>query len=790
VKRTLLYAAVTALLSGALLGCFDAIAPRSPHARGISLSIAPVFVGAAAQDGVPGDVDLIRIVLHNPPQADTTLNIPVEPGQDSIIIHIDVTLNGSATDTVGVSFQAIRSSDGTVLYSGAQSYQVSAGVATSGSPFVVTYVGPGQNILSIAISPRAATIRPGDSIAFSSLALDSTGATIVGMPILFDSRNTAIVTVDAVGVARGVALGSTYVVLTSGARAAVKDSALVTVSTAAPPAIALSAAAAAFLDTAGTSDPAAQTINVTNGGGGVLSGLSLGTIVYGAGATGWLAASLAATTAPTTLTLAAAKGSLAPGTYTATVPVQAAGASNTPQTVTVTFTIVAAVPAIGLSTAAVNFVDTLLTADPAAQTVTITNTGLGTLSGLAVGTISYGVGGSGWLTATLGAATAPTTLSLAVAKGSLAAGTYTATVPVQSAGASNSPQSVSVSFTVVPAPTIGLSSGTVTFNDTLQTSDPANQTVNVTSTGGTLTGLSLGTISYASGTGWLTTASLNVTTTPATLTLGVAKGSLAAGTYTATVPVQAALAGNSPASVTVTFNISAPPALVTLTGTPGYGVMQPGDQVTYAVTGKDGSGNPVTPFGLSYTSRNPGVATVNAATGLITAVSSGTAVIVAQAPTATGTTADSTLVVIPAGGSPVVAAIGDGRAFDAAGAGNTVNVLVLVDLRAVPGDTLGSYNATLTWNSATLTFVSDTAVAGGFAAPTVNAGGASAGQLRFGSADPSGSAGAFALIQVTFTAAAAGTTPLTLTLTDLSTAKTFVQLLPAAVIVPGSTTVH
>ena len=37
---------------------------------------------------------------------------------------------------------------------------------------------------------------------------------------------------------------------------------------------------------------------------------------------------------------------------------------------------------------------------------------------------------------------------------------------------------------------------------------------------------------------------------------------------------------------------------------------------------------------------------------------------------------------------------------------------------------------------------------------------------------------------------AAGNSPLTLSLTDLSTAKTFAQLLPAAAIVSGWATIH
>ncbi len=570
--RKFLRASVAALATGALMGCVDALIPSRPHAHGMQLGIAPVFDGFGTHGGIPSDIDLIRIVLHLPPAADTTLDFPVTPGQDSITIEIPVTLP-SSLDTLGVTFYAIRSSDGDTLYQGTQDYPLQVGLPIPSSPLVATYVGPGKNILSIAIKPPAATIKPGDSLAFNFLALDSSGATIIGMPVLFDSRNLSVATVNAAGEARGVALGATYIVVTSGARSSVRDSALLTISNVAAPEIALSAATATFVDTALTSDPPAQTLNVTNAAGGVLSDL-------------------------------------------------------------------------------------------------------------AVGTIAYGAGGSGWLTATLASASAPTTLALSVAKGTLAAGTYTATVPVQSATATNSPQNVAVTLTVAPVP------------------------------------------------------------------------------------------------------------LVTLGTAPGYRVMAVGDTVTLAATGKDGSGNPATPFGLTYASRSPGVATVNASTGLITAVGSGRAVIVAQAPTATGQAADSTLIVVPASGSAVVAAIGDARAFDVAKVGDTLRVLVLVDLKGVPGDTLGSYNAELDWSATTLKYASAAAVSGGFAAPTINATNTGAGQLRFGSADPTGSAGAFALILVKFTGAAAGSSPLTLTLTDLSTAKTFVQLLPAAAIVSGSATIH
>ncbi len=892
-RKTLLAAMACAAAAAALFGCLDALAPPTLRGGSARLAVAPVFEGMGTAGLVPGDVDLIQIVLSRPPAPDTTLSFVITPGQDSIVVTIHITLP-TILDTVGVTCYAIRTSDGDTLYQGAGNYPVQVGLPLPPSPLVANYVGPGRNIQSIAISPAPWAGQPGDTVRFGYTALDSTGATIVGMPVLFGSRNTAIVSVDAFGLAKAVAVGSAYVVVTSGARSSVKDSALVTVATTPPSVIALAATAATFADTAGTADPPSQTIDVTNTGGGTLSGLSVGAISYGAGGSGWLAATLSGSTAPATLTLTAAKGSLAAGTYTATVPVHGT-ASNSPQSVSVSFTIAPAVPTIALSPTSITFTDTALTSDPAPLTVSITNAGLGTLSGLAIGAISYGAGGSGWLTASLSGATAPATLTLTAAKGSLAAGTYTATVPVQAAGASNTPQNVTVTLTIAAAPTIVLSPAAATFTDTLLTTDPASQTVTVSNSGGALADLTVGTISYgAGGSGWLT-ASLGGAAAPATLTLTAAKGSLAAGTYTATVPVQSASAGNSPQNLSVTFTIApapnialsspsvvftdtvltsdpspqtvtvsssggpladltlgtitygaggsgwlaaslsgaaapatltltaakgslaagtytatvlvqsasagnspqnlsvtftiAPPPLVTLSVSPGYRVMLGGDTVTLAVTGKDGSGNPAPLLGLSFGSRAPGVTAVSAS-GLVTAVTAGTAVIVAQAPTATGTAGDSLIVVVPAAGSPVVAAIGDGRAFDGATTGGTVSVLVLVDMRAAAGDTLGSYNAQLNWSATSLTYDTAFAVAGGFAAPTINATNVSTGQLRFGSADPSGRAGSFALIQVQFTAAAAGSTPLSLTLTDLSTAKTFVQLLPVAVIVSGGVVVQ
>jgi hypothetical protein len=311
----------------------------------------------------------------------------------------------------------------------------------------------------------------------------------------------------------------------------------------------------------GGPDPAEQNIIVSNGGGGTLSGLGT-SITYSAGQPAdWLTASLSPSTAPSTLKLVARTGSLPAGSYSATVNVISAQAGNSPQTVAVSFDVGAPSSSIGLSSTALAFLAIAGGANPPAQTVNVTNTGGGTLSGLATA-VRYDAGASGWLTTTLSSGTAPSTLTLNAVTGSLAAGTYTAFVDVSAPGASNSPRSIAVAFTVnspsVP-PSIALSATTASFSATAGGGDPAAQTIDITNSGGgTLSGLAAA-VTYASGQtgGWLT-ATLSATSAPATLTLQSVTGSLAAGTYSATVDITAPNAPNSPQSIAVTFTVNPP----------------------------------------------------------------------------------------------------------------------------------------------------------------------------------------------------------------------------------------
>jgi len=107
------------------------------------------------------------------------------------------------------------------------------------------------------------------------------------------------------------------------------------------PAIGLSDTLVAFTAVSEGAGPADKTVQVTNAGGGTLSGLTLGAITYDSAPTGWLTATLAGSVSPTNIVLSVTHGTLGAGTYGATVPVRstAAGVSNSPQAVRVRLTV-------------------------------------------------------------------------------------------------------------------------------------------------------------------------------------------------------------------------------------------------------------------------------------------------------------------------------------------------------------------------------------------------------------------------------------------------------------------
>jgi uncharacterized protein (TIGR03437 family) len=213
------------------------------------------------------------------------------------------------------------------------------------------------------------------------------------------------------------------------------------------PTLAATPSSLPFAYTAGGAVPAPQSIQIANSGSGTLTWTATAS-------QSWLTLSEASGTAPSTLSVSVSPASLGAGTYNDTIVITASGASGSPLSVAVTLTVTAAAtPSLAAAPPSLTFNYTY-TADgaaPAAQNVSITNTGAGTLSWTASSSVY-------WVTLSAASGGAPATLSVSVNPANLAAGSYTGNVQITAAGAAGSPASIAVTLVVAgtqPAPIIG-----------------------------------------------------------------------------------------------------------------------------------------------------------------------------------------------------------------------------------------------------------------------------------------------------------------------------------------------
>jgi hypothetical protein len=284
----------------------------------------------------------------------------------------------------------------------------------------------------------------GETLRLRAELRDQAGNLLGGRSVSWNTSAPSVLTVSQDGTATAVGSGSATVTATS---EGVSGSAQVSVRLQAS--IRLSGADLSFEAMRGGADPSAQQVAITNPGEAQLVNLAT-SVTYVEGAAGWLVTSLSATQAPSTLTLSPSVAGVSSGTHRARVDVTSPVADNSPQGVTVTFEVVEPPPVIQLSTERVELEAPETSLTPVGAAVSITNGGGGELEGLGAD-IEYGSGQpTGWLDASLTSAEAPSSLEVAATAGTLAPGAYQARVSVTAPGATNSPQAVTVVFTVVP----------------------------------------------------------------------------------------------------------------------------------------------------------------------------------------------------------------------------------------------------------------------------------------------------------------------------------------------------
>ncbi|MEZ5356403.1 MAG: malectin domain-containing carbohydrate-binding protein [Bryobacteraceae bacterium] len=300
----------------------------------------------------------------------------------------------------------------------------------------------------------------------------------------------------------------------------------------ADPVLAVSPSTLTFAASVGGANPASQSINITNSGGG-------GPISWTAtDDASWLTVTPGSGSTPSNgVTVSAATGSLAQGTYNATITVMGAGQTKT---VAVSF-VVSAPPNLVVAPASLIF-STNAGVNPAAQSISVTNTGGG-------GAVSWtATDDASWLTVTPGSGTTPApSVSVSVNVAGLSPAVYTATITVQGGGQT---RTVGVSLTVIAAPNLAVSPSALSFSATLGGTNPAAKTFDVTNVG---TG---GAISWTASddAAWLTVSPSNGSTPSTGVTASVNIAGLNPGPYTATITV---IGATQTRTIAVTLNIAA-----------------------------------------------------------------------------------------------------------------------------------------------------------------------------------------------------------------------------------------
>lgn len=537
---------------------------------------------------------------------------------------------------------------------------------------------PAPSIRSIVLTPNSASVQVGVKQQFRAAAKDQYGNSIPSGSLKFASSNPTVATIDANGLATGVAVGTSTITVTADD---ISTSAVLTVSP--PPNFRLSVEPTTLMLTQGSSVQGTITVNPTGGFAGKVSlaasalpsGVSASfTSTSATTATLTLTASSSASTGSTTVVITGTSGTLAPQTamFTLTlalapsvltkISVSPASASiqigsqqaftavgidqyNKPMTgIGFTWTsnsncvtlagasatgvcqgiasIVASAQSIGSAPALL----TVLPPPPTLTTIVLTPSNPSILSTgsqqfAALGVDQYGKPMSG-ITFTF-ASSNPSVATingagLAIGAGGPNGGTTTIT-------ASSQGISASTNLTTM-RPAAVLTTITVT---PLAATVQAGSSTSFSVTGLDQFGLPMSGLTFAWVSSDPTIATVNAINSEGqnrAIATGVAQGG---GAVTLTASAQGV--ASLPVQLTVT---PAPPALTTISITPTNASINVGSTQTFSASGTDQFGAPFALSSVQFSSENPDIATING--NVATGVAAGTAQITATSGSVTG----------------------------------------------------------------------------------------------------------------------------------------------------------
>ena len=429
-------------------------------------------------------------------------------------------------------------------------FVVSSSPTISASPSSLTF---SYQIGGTALGSQSITVGGTSGIAFTA-----TPATTSGGSWLTATANGPTPGSVSVSVNPGSLTANTYKGTVTIAASGVTSQVVNVTLTVSAAALTVKPSSLSFAYQIGGAAPVSRTLTI-----GGTAGLSFTATASTTSGGSWLSAT-ANGPLPGSVTVSVNPGSLTANTYTGTVTISAAGA--TAQVVNVSFVVSSTAP-ITLSATTLNFTAAINEPAPAGQVVNVTSS--------PQAPVSIALSGGSWLSATISSASTPSVITVTANQANLTAGTYMATVIVTSTGASNSPQSIAVTFVVSPSLTITATPASLSFAYVINGATPAVQQVNVTAPQRVTISTS------AANSSWLAVTNSS-SATPDTLTVSVNPASLSAGNYSATISISGDGASNSPIIVPVALVVSSQPTLAaspsTLTFTAPSGGANPASQ--------------------------------------------------------------------------------------------------------------------------------------------------------------------------------------------------------------------
>lgn len=472
-------------------------------AIGILCLLPILFAAPVLAQSDPGIADTVRVESKSLPLATTKFTVAVNLYNDEQLGGCDVPLTWDSPDIICDSISYVGSR---VSYVGNKPVQIDSTNRQLHSGFIILF---------------EASLPPGTGLLYTVYFSVKTGAT--DQVITIDSTLYPPVAQLVLSLADGSTITPEFV------KAKERLGNPPT-----SPVIVANPTSFTFTAQQGTSNPASQTLNITNSGAGTLSWSVTKK-------TSWLSLNPVSGTGNGSTTLSVNITDLLANTFRDTIVIADPAASNTPVSVPVTLTITAPPPAIVLTPASAGKIIPLGMV-PANDTIKVTNSGGGTLQWTATKKAT-------WLSLNPASGTGNGSIIVNYAGvGSLTVGNYYDTVVVADANASNSPQRFPISIQITPAPCYSLSSNQLNFAG--YPSAVIHKSVKITNCGESSISWQVSGVNAA----WLGVSPLSGTDS-ATLDFKADLTGLNPGNYYDTVQVAGTGAVNSPQNVLVILTV-------------------------------------------------------------------------------------------------------------------------------------------------------------------------------------------------------------------------------------------